>query len=720
MHGRTFRFLILAVITASLFVLSSFVRLMPLSAQTSGTSELYYFAFDRKIPLSVREDAIAVSFKPTRPTRGGATRSSAGESFRDTPLYLQLQQDLQTEERTRSGATRGPASRRSRFSVVVNPLGKNYALVNVLSGTAIEAQERIEAQPYVQTTLPVLTSLSEENAIVLPNEIILNFQPDLSPTQRQAILTEHNLEIIKPLRFTQNRYLVRSTIATGLGILGVTHELSRVNQIQSATPNFIQTFGDRDFPDYVTKANPPIATSEFLPMQWHLDSTLLTECLKQRAANSEPLQDDVGKCLQNNNVSRNPEQPRADIRATEAWQHSAQGEGVIVAVIDSWIQWDHPDLIGNLYQTGTTADALPGEVNGWDFVEDDPDTRVSAEEFKIVGAQFEDAFLLPDEEIQEFYPGTLEEITAKNPNLSKAEIIKMARSKLANSIAGEFHGTMVAGVVAARPQSAVGAIGVAPKAKILPARVMGMHGSFSLSGYLEAIAYSAARGADIINISLGSSLPAQGEIELISEILQDNPKLVIVASAGNQNRGSLGFPAAIPGVVAVGATNIQGNRASYSNFGFTAPDGQALTVVAPGGDGSEPQPLGKILTTGGTGSEQFWENILPITSPKSWGPNLDERGNYRWTTGTSFSSPAVAGVMALMKGEDLSRTLTRDRLVTILKETSSYEELKLTSEETKRYNNHGSDAVASPKAYFFGSGLVNADAAVRTVQNSGM
>ncbi|MBE9115281.1 hypothetical protein IQ249_05135, partial [Lusitaniella coriacea LEGE 07157] len=66
MHGRTLRFLILIVITASLFVLSSVAGgLMPLSAQTSGTNELYYLVFDRKIPLSVREDAIAVSFKPT-------------------------------------------------------------------------------------------------------------------------------------------------------------------------------------------------------------------------------------------------------------------------------------------------------------------------------------------------------------------------------------------------------------------------------------------------------------------------------------------------------------------------------------------------------------------------------------------------------------------------------------------------------------------------------
>jgi serine protease len=55
----------------------------------------------------------------------------------------------------------------------------------------------------------------------------------------------------------------------------------------------------------------------------------------------------------------------------------------------------------------------------------------------------------------------------------------------------------------------------------------------------------------------------------------------------------------------------------------------------------------------------------------------DARGKYRWTQGTSFSSPAVAGAIALMKGEDLNRRLSREQLIDILKQTATYDGLKI-------------------------------------------
>lgn len=746
MNRPIVRFLTLWVVTACLLAASSFLGFLPhdlvprslrdrADAQTSGSNELYYTVFDRKIPLTVREDAIAVSFKPaittrSSPPRGETTRGEPSwEEESDLPLYLQLQQDLQAEPNELPGATRGGATRGTPppsppgFEVQVNPLNEDYALVNLLSGTTVQVQQRIEAQPYVETTFPVLERADNgetAGAIVLPNEIILSFEPGLSEAERQAVLAANNLEVIRPLRFTQNRYLVRSRIASGLEVLRATNQLNEVAKIRSATPNFIQTLANQNsqLATRNTKANEAIASTPLLPMQWYLNSAPLSACLKRRAAaESEPWQEYLGKCLQNSSAS-NSTQPRVDIRATEAWQQSNQGEGAIVAVIDSWIQWDRPDLAQNIYTVSNAADLLPGETNGWDFVEDDPDTRISAAEFAIAGGQFEDAFLLADEELRQKYPDTFEEVRVQERAASNAEIAEIVRSVLANEVAGDFHGTMVAGVVAARPSGEQGAIGVAPRAKILPARVMGMNDSFSLGGYLEAIAYSAARGADIINISLGSPLPARGEIELIAEVLQNNPKLVIVASAGNEDRGELSFPAAIPGTIAVGATNILGNRAPYSNFGFTTPDGQALTLVAPGGDNSPPRPLGRILTTGGTGSDAFWKSIPTSKIKPDWGPNWDERGQYRWTTGTSFSAPAVAGVVALMKGEDPSRSLTREQLIKILQETSSYDGLTLTPEERDRYQNLGSDRIPSADRYFFGSGLVNAEAAVQAVKQS--
>ncbi len=460
-----------------------------------------------------------------------------------------------------------------------------------------------------------------------------------------------------------------------------------------------------------------------LPLQWYLQSSPLKGCLNKHPATAEPLINSLITCFNQPSLQApSYSLPRTDIRAVDAWKHGNQGRGVVIAIIDSLIQWNHPDLVKTIYKVGDVPDKLPGEVSGWDFVEDDPDTSLSRKELNILSSKFRDAFLLSSTQLRQKYPETFEEVSQNNPDASAEEVADLVRNILANiQVAREFHGTMVTGVAAARPQDERGLVGVAPQAQILPIRVLGLNGSFSIDGYLEAIAYAAARKADVINISLGSSLPAEGEVEQIQEVLAAYPKLAIVASAGNDDIDSLNFPAAIPGVVAVGATNINGNRAFYSNYGLDPLLGQGLTVVAPGGDNSAPQPFGRILTTGGTWLPEFWQGI---STPGAWGPNLDLRGKYRWTQGTSLSSPAVAGAIALMKSADPQRRLTRDRLIEILKKTASYEGLSLTSDDVALYNSQLAAkelrSLMSDRQYFFGSGLVNADAAVREVLKGGM
>jgi subtilisin family serine protease len=735
----------------------------PATAQRQESDELYYTFFDQKIPLTLRSDAIAVSFKPVAGTRGGVRGSQ--------PLHLRLQQDLQKG----GGNTRG-GSRAPSVNVEVSPLGESYALVNLPSGTRSSpavVQQRIQQQPYVQTILPVLSrtdapSASKRNTpqlIVLPNEIIVSFKPGVSESQKQAILSDNNLEIIRPLRFSQNRYLVRSKTASGTAVLGVANRLNGESKVQSATPNFIQTLTNQQaapqipflkgskedrnrrfpakgerlkakgtiypfafYPLTLSLKNPLMSflkadetsvKTTLLPIQWHLNSTPLATCMSQRRDESGGLMQYLTQCFSDRTVqAAKTSVPRTDMRVTDAWKRSKQGNGVVVAVIDSLIQWNHPDLIESLAKVGNVSDKLPGEVNGWDFVENDPDTRISQKELPSVAGKFRDAFLLSDDELRQKYPETFQQVQQANSDEPIEQVAKITRFILLNGeVASEFHGTMVAGVVAARPQEASGVVGVAPKAKILPVRVMGLSNSFSTTAYLEGIAYAAARGADVINISLGSFLPSQGEVELISEVLKANPRLVIVASAGNENQNEIGFPAAIPGVVSVGATNLAGNRAPYSNYGGSNRSGQGLSLVAPGGDISSPSVIGGILTTGGTWLDEFWQGIR---TPDFWGYNQDSRGKYRWTQGTSFSSPAVAGAIALMKGEDSARRLNREQLVAILKQTATYDGLVVKEEEAKLYNSQLAEKSlpksVSVQQYFFGSGLVNADAAVKAVK----
>ncbi|MCA1995020.1 MAG: S8 family serine peptidase [Coleofasciculus sp. S288] len=700
--------------------LSNYPQPYQAMAQVPTSGELFYTFYGQKIPLNLRSDVIAVEFKP-QPRN---TRSLLSP-------HVRLRQALEGGGGGTRSVTRAPA-----LDVEVNPLGDRYALVKLLSGALDNPDavtQRIQQQSYVENTLPVLTRTttsevsSGENTqtVILPNEIVLSFEPGVSNLQRQLLLSRHNLKVIRPLRFSQNRYLVRSQSTSGTAVLNVANQLNGMTGIQSATPNFVQTLSHlvrqqtvgnaalRETPNAVERLQgllsrfPSNAETPFpstmLPLQWHLDSTARR-----------------GQLL-----------PRTDIRARESWKNSNKGEGVVVAVIDSLIQWDHPDLVNNVYEVGDDVeDKLPGEVHGWDFSgegEGDPDTRISPDEVGIMRSDFQKSFTLSDAELVKEYEGLSLEYQYFNPEASQAELATWIRNYIRNRVAAEFHGTWSAGVIAARPAEEMGVTGVAPNAKILPVRVFGLGGEITSATLIEAVGYAASRGADVINMSLGSLLPDRELSDQMFEVLDANPKLVIIASAGNDGLDGVGFPAAIPGVVSVGATNLGGNRTVYSNYGGR------LDVVAPGGD-TEQSLSGGILTTGGTWVDGFWQGMdVPNFA---WGMALDPQGKYVQVQGTSFAAPAVSGVLALMKGEDSNRRLNRDRLVQILKETSSYEGLSISKADENQYRLQSAVGFGtatnfpflrpsgifpqpkpvSPEQYFFGSGLVNAEAAIQEIK----
>ncbi|GAA6623529.1 hypothetical protein [Scytonema sp. NUACC26] len=158
---------------------------------------------------------------------------------------MRLKQDL----RRGGGNTR--SINNNGFDIDVKPLGENFALMSVPNGTRSSlnsVQQQIQKQSYVKETLPILTRKSgetskekeSEQVIVLPNEIAIGFKRDMSESQRQMVLLRHDLEVIRPLRFSKNRYLVRSKSVSGTEILNVANQLELVTGVQSATPNFIQ------------------------------------------------------------------------------------------------------------------------------------------------------------------------------------------------------------------------------------------------------------------------------------------------------------------------------------------------------------------------------------------------------------------------------------------------------------------------------------------------
>lgn len=178
------------------------------------------------------------------------------------------------------------------------------------------------------------------------------------------------------------------------------------------------------------------------------------------------------------------------------------------------------------------------------------------------------------------------------------------------------HGTKVAGIIAAAPSDRTGFVGLAPGASILAIRQNDAQGSGDVPHLIQAIDQAVKAGVGVINISQdvrGTDENGKvfgGKDELEAALLRaEKAGVVVVASSGNDGLDGDTFPAAFDTVLAVGASDRNNERASFSQFG------DFLDVVAPGVD---------MLSTARAG-----------------GQCVDN--------GTSFSAPYVAGVAALLK-----------------------------------------------------------------------
>jgi len=311
------------------------------------------------------------------------------------------------------------------------------------------------------------------------------------------------------------------------------------------------------------------------------------------------------------------------INLPEAWDVTTGSDNVIVAVVDSGVLLSHPDLDGRL--TGTGYDFVDKKTGG-----DDPGKKE---------------------------PGT-------------------GRSS--------FHGTHVAGTIAAKTNNNIGVAGVTWKTMIMPVRVMGSGGSGTTYDVRQGIRYAAglsndsnrvpSKPADIINLSLGGSGRSQSDQDVINEVRAKG--IFVVAAAGNENTSVPSYPAAYDGVIAVSAVKIDGTRASYSNFG------SYVDVAAPGGD------------SGDVNGDGYQDYVLSTGGDDSSGSVAYK---YTFLAGTSMAAPHVAGVAALMKAvyPELSPA-DMDNLLAIGKITN--------------------DIGDAGKDNYYGYGLINAFKAVAAAQ----
>ena len=279
------------------------------------------------------------------------------------------------------------------------------------------------------------------------------------------------------------------------------------------------------------------------------------------------------------------------INAEGAWAISTGSSSITVAVLDTGVRFDHPDLAGKLWP-------------GYDFVRD----TISAD-------------------------GDGPDADASDPgDWSTA-------SDSCGAHNSSWHGTQVAGLIGAASDNGIGMAGVGRNVMVLPVRVLGKCGGYDtdiIAGMRWAAGLSNnpvanPHKAQVINLSLGAVGTCSSAYRAaIAEITAAG--VVVVVAAGNQTGLAVNEPANCPGAIAVAGVRHAGTKVGYSSLG------PEVAVAAPAGncvnDSRDGPCLYPLLTTDNAGSASPGANVYSSSS----NPSL----------GTSFASPLVAGTAALM------------------------------------------------------------------------
>lgn len=341
--------------------------------------------------------------------------------------------------------------------------------------------------------------------------------------------------------------------------------------------------------------------------------------------------------------SSTPGQVVSSINAPLAWDTTTGASSVIVAVLDTGVRLDHPDLAGQLVSgydmigscvngspacSSATSTAIANDGNGADSDPSDPGDWVTQADINA---------------------GTITGCTSDD---------------IGNS---SWHGTRVAGLIAAASNNGSGMAGVGWGLKIMPIRVLGKCGGYD-SDIMAGMKWAAGidvpglpsapkngNRAKVINMSLGGSgtCGTTGTGGLYRGVINqvNAAGVTVVVAAGNSAGQAVGLPGNCPGVVTVAALRHVGTKVGFSSVGTE------VTIAAPGGN---------CINTGV--SQDCLYPMVSTTNAGTTTPGANTYTGSAASVGTSFSAPIVSGIVGLMAS--VRPTLTAAEATQILRNTA--------------------------------------------------